>query len=134
MNLPCLCVHVCANAVSTVLAVFFQPAVYDVSEGSTVVLVLVTDKNFTVPVTVDLSTQNGSAVQSVDFIIPVLQVTLDVASQSALVPVQSLHDDLCEGTEQFMAVLTQPSPSTTPNIVIGSPREALVSIMDLTGK
>lgn len=113
---------------------FFQPAVYNTSEGSAVVLVLVADQEFTVPVTVDLATRNGSAVQGSDFIGQVLRVTLDVASQSARVPVQTLRDDLCEGAEQFTAALSLPLSSATPNVVIGSPSEASVSIRDLTGK
>lgn len=113
---------------------FFQPAVYNTSEGSAVVLVLVADREFTVPVTVDLATRNGSAVQGLDFVGQALRVTLDVASQSAQVPVQTLHDDLCEGAERFMAALSLPLSSATPNMVIGSPSEASVSITDLTGK
>lgn len=125
---------VCVYAASAVLAVFFQSAVYNVSEGSTVELVLVTDRIFTFPVSVELSTSNGSAVQGLDFVGQEIQVTLDVASQSALVPVQALHDGLCEGAEQFTVALSQLSPTTTPRIVIGSPSVASVRIMDLTGK
>ena len=125
--------QVCVCLLAAV-AVFFQSAVYNTSEGLAALLVLVADREFTVPLTVDLATHSGSAVQDLDFGGTNQLVTLDVASQSAQVPVQALRDDLCEGAEQFTAALSLPQHTAPPNMVIGSPSVATVSIEDLTGQ
>ena len=67
----CVCVCVCVAYIATItpisplsaaLTVMFQPADYEVPEGDTEELILVTNRPYSFPFTINVTTQDGSAV------------------------------------------------------------------------
>ena len=109
----------------------------NVTEGEVIILSIIPDKAFTIPVDINLTTTDGTAIattlqQKGDYGGGDFSITMDVTSQKGLVEIQTNSDDFYEDIECFLASLIV-SP-LSPDVLLGSPKISTVCIMDETGK
>lgn len=117
---------------SAALEVFFQPTLYNVSEGTMAIITLVTSTpNYTFPFNVSLVYSDMAATSSEDYSPLPDSVAFGAGQQRLSFPVEVLDDQVLECLEHFSVLAAATDKPGT--VAIGAANVATVAILDGTG-
>ncbi|MGC8886730.1 MAG: Calx-beta domain-containing protein [Verrucomicrobiia bacterium] len=104
----------------------FDNLAYSIGENQTnATLTIIRDGGTIGSVTINLITQNGTAIQGVDFIAPQTQIVFEEAETFKKVTIPVIDDNVMRGDRQFYVSITN-----TEQTLIGQPSAAVVTIVE----